>query len=203
MDMNLDQFIDIIPLADDNWFLAVLGMCDLDPWGINTRLRIAGFLGQTCYESTQFTDFEENLSYSPQDLMRVWPNRFPTLDKTTGYAYNPPALAYLVYGNRMGNSSSGDGYLYHGRGPIQITGRAEYGLCGRALALDLLSSPELLLQTAPGASSAAWFWSAHGCNELADAQDWQGVTRRINGGLDGLALRTSWISKFLECVGGP
>lgn len=201
--MNLDQFIDILPNADDNWVIALMAVCDIVPWAINTNYRIAGFLGQVAHESEGFTHFEENLNYSAQDLMRTWPTRFPDLAHTTGYVDSPQALAYLVYGGRMGNTQSGDGWAFHGRGPIQITGRAEYALCGAAISEDLLDTPELLLQTGPGASSAAWFWSAHGCNEMADTQAWDQITRRINGGTDGLADRIAWTEKFLDCLGGP
>jgi len=199
--MNIDQFLDITPGANDALLLALIEVCD--HWEINTNQRIAGFLGQVAHESQGFTRVEENLNYSAQQLMRTWPREFPTEDKTTGYVNNPSALAYRVYGGRMGNTQSGDGWAFHGRGPIQITGRYEYGVCGAALGLDLLSDPGQLLQDGPGASSAAWFWKAHGCNELADAEDWTGVTRRINGGQEGLDARISWIEQFLGCLGGP
>lgn len=200
--MNLDQFLDIIPNADDNWFLALMDQKLLDKWEINTNLRIAGFLGQVAHESQGFTRFEENLNYSAQEMMRTWPREFPTIDKTVGYVNNPQALAYRVYGGRMGNTQSGDGWGFHGRGPIQITGRYEYGVCGAAIGVDLLAEPALLCKTGPGASSAGWFWYSRGCNHLADAADWTGVTYRINGGHEGLDARIAWIEKFLGCIGG-
>jgi putative chitinase len=201
--LTLDQFMDITPGADDAWIVALIAPALLDTWQINTNLRIAGFLGQVAHECQGFTRFEENLHYSPQGMMRTWPTRFPTLDSTAGCANNPEALANRVYGGRMGNTEPGDGWLYHGRGPIQITGKYSYAVCGAAIGISLLSDPAQLLQDGPGASSAAWFWRSHGCNELADTQDWAHVTRRINGGENELADRVAWIERFLGCMGGP
>ncbi|MES2262076.1 MAG: glycoside hydrolase family 19 protein [Pseudomonadota bacterium] len=89
----------------------------------------------------------------------------------------------------LGNTWPGDGRRYKGRGLIQITGRANYGFCGAALGLDLLAAPELLEQPVNACRSAGWFWRSHGLNELADAGDMVRVTRRINGGTNGLADR--------------
>ena len=89
----------------------------------------------------------------------------------------------------LGNDQPGDGYRYRGRGLIQITGRDNYDKAGQALGCDLLASPELLGQSPLADRSAAWFWSAHGCNELADAGDFEQITRTINGGLNGYADR--------------
>lgn len=89
----------------------------------------------------------------------------------------------------LGNTQKGDGSKYRGRGLIQITGRANYAACGEALALDLINHPELLEQPQNAAMSAAWFWSTKGLNTLADSGDFERITRRINGGLNGLADR--------------
>lgn len=89
----------------------------------------------------------------------------------------------------LGNTQQGDGFKFRGRGLIQITGRANYAECGEALGLDLISQPELLEQPEWAAKSAAWFWSTRGLNTLADAGDFERITRRINGGLNGLADR--------------
>lgn len=89
----------------------------------------------------------------------------------------------------LGNTEKGDGSKYRGRGLIQITGRANYAACGEALALDLINHPELLEQPEHAAMSAAWFWSTRGLNTFADAGEFERITRRINGGLNGLADR--------------
>jgi len=89
----------------------------------------------------------------------------------------------------LGNTVPGDGRKYCGRGLIQITGRANYARCGEALGLDLISHPELLELPQHAAMSAAWFWKQKGLNDLADRDQFNTITRRINGGLNGLADR--------------
>ncbi|WP_238552200.1 glycoside hydrolase family 19 protein [Herminiimonas sp. CN] len=89
----------------------------------------------------------------------------------------------------LGNTEPGDGIRYKGRGLIQITGRANYKACGDALGYDLVANPQLLESPVLACRSAAWFWRSHGLNELADAGDQTRVTRRINGGTNGLADR--------------
>lgn len=102
-----------------------------------------------------------------------------------------PTPAQARYEGRadLGNTQQGDGFKFRGRGLIQITGRANYAECGEALGLDLISHPELLEQPEWATKSAAWFWSTRGLNTLADAGDFERITRRINGGLNGLADR--------------
>nr|WP_175725179.1 glycoside hydrolase family 19 protein [Burkholderia ambifaria] len=89
----------------------------------------------------------------------------------------------------LGNTQPGDGSRYRGRGLIQITGRANYKSAADALALPLVEQPELLELPSSAALSAAWFWNSRGLNDLADAGDFEAITRRINGGLNGQADR--------------
>jgi putative chitinase len=89
----------------------------------------------------------------------------------------------------LGNVAPGDGFKYRGRGLIQLTGRGNYERCGQALGVDLIANPELLGEPALAARSAGWFWMTHGCNELADAGEFEKITRRINGGLNGYPER--------------
>lgn len=89
----------------------------------------------------------------------------------------------------LGNTEPGDGVRFKGRGLIQVTGRRNYTLCGLALELDLLNAPELLELPVNAALSAAWFWWNAGLNELADKDEFRKITRRINGGYNGLADR--------------
>jgi putative chitinase len=102
-----------------------------------------------------------------------------------------PTAAQRGYEGRedLGNTVPGDGRKYCGRGLIQITGRANYAKCGEALGLDLISHPELLELPQHAAMSAAWFWKQKGLNDLADRDEFNTITRRINGGLNGLADR--------------
>ena len=95
----------------------------------------------------------------------------------------------------LGNTEEGDGERFRGRGLIQITGRANYARCGAALGMDLLANPELLEKPRDAARSAAWFWSHHGCNELADKGDFMMVTKKINGGLTGYQDRLAYLTR--------
>lgn len=97
----------------------------------------------------------------------------------------------------LGNNHVGDGFKYRGRGLIQITGRKNYETCGIALKLDLINHPELLEEPTNAARSAAWFWTMHGCNQLAERGDFNGVTKRINGGLNGIEDRLRLYAKIL------
>ncbi|MGS0546690.1 glycoside hydrolase family 19 protein [Pseudomonas parakoreensis] len=102
-----------------------------------------------------------------------------------------PTAAQRGYEGRedLGNTVPGDGRKYCGRGLIQITGRANYAKCGEALGHDLINHPELLELPQHAAMSAAWFWKQKGLNDLADRDQFNTITRRINGGLNGLADR--------------
>lgn len=164
-------------------------------YAINTTPRRARFLAQIAWESTRLSQVEEKLGYSAKRLTEVWPRRFPTLEAAKPYAMNPEALANKVYGGRMGNRNPGDGWAYRGRGLKQLTGRDNYRLATDAtqhiLGLDFLASPDLVAAPVGAAWTAAWFWSANGLNALADAGDDEGITLRINGGMNGHPQRLS------------
>ncbi|AMT88907.1 MULTISPECIES: glycoside hydrolase family 19 protein [Pseudomonas] len=100
----------------------------------------------------------------------------------------------------LGNTVPGDGRKYCGRGLVQITGRANYAKCGEALGLDLISHPELLELPQHAAMSAAWFWKQKGLNDLADRDEFNTITRRVNGGLNGLADRLALWKKAREVL---
>ena len=139
----------------------------------------------------EFNHLLENLNYSAQRLVQVWPSRFPSLPVAIPYAGNPEKLANFIYANRLGNGppDSGDGWKYRGRGLIQLTGRGNYQQAATGIGRPLVDQPDLLLQPDVAARSAAFFWKSHGLNELADDRsgdddnaDFQMITIRINGG---------------------
>ena len=168
---------------------------------INTALRKAAFIGQCGHESGGFRVLEENLNYKPEALMRVWPSRFDA-ENVDEYAHKPEKIANKVYAGRMGNGNeeSGEGWKYHGRGIIQLTGKDNYTLCGDSLQADLLHYPELLVGQQYAALSAGWFWRKHGLNELADTKQYETMTKRINGGLLGQDDRLKRINHALEVL---
>lgn len=168
---------------------------------INTPLRQAAFIGQCAHESNNFKTLEENLNYRPETLMKVWPSRFPDMATAIKYAHNPQMLANKVYAGRLGNNQENDGWNFHGRGLIQLTGRENYERCGKAIGVDLTSQPNLLVEPNMAAMSAGWFWNKTGLNALADAKDYDTMTKRINGGLNGLDDRKAKIAKALSVLG--
>lgn len=146
-----------------------------EEYGINTPLRIAGFMSQIAVESGELRFTKE-----------LW----------------GPTAQQLKYENwdRLGNNQPGDGKKFMGRGLIQVTGRANYEACGDALGLDLLNEPELLEKPEWAVKSAAWYWKTRGLNELADEGDVRGMTRRINGGLTHLDERQKYYDKAVEVL---
>lgn len=147
----------------------------------DTPVRMAAFLAQVGHESVQLNRRRENLSYSMRGLMNTWPRRFPTEESTTGYVRNPERLANYVYGGRLGNTEPGDGWKYRGGGLIQLTGRGNYRDAGAALGVPLEDAPQKIELPIVAARSAGWFWQSHGCNELADAGEFEKITETING----------------------
>ena len=101
----------------------------------------------------------------------------------------------------LGNNQPGDGFKYRGRGLIQVTGRANYRTCGLALTLPLETSPEMLEQPGNAAQSAAWFWNSRELNALADVGDFNTITKRINGGLNGLQDRLALYALCKSALG--
>jgi len=162
-------------------------------YNISTTQRQAAFIGQCQHESNNFRTLEENLHYSAAGLMRTWPSRFPSTDVAEQFANNPEKIANKVYSGRLGNTEEGDGWAFHGRGIIQLTGRDLYTACGAALGVDFIGNPELLVQPKYAALSAGWFWGKRGLNSLADSNNIEEMTKRINGGVLGLEDRISKI----------
>ena len=123
----------LIALGIDTKWLKVLEFT-FSKYQINTPTRQAAFIGQCQHESNNFRTLEENLHYSADVLMRVWPSRFPNIDVANKYANDPEKIANKVYGGRadLGNIEDGDGWKFHGRGVIQLTGRSNYTVCGQA-----------------------------------------------------------------------
>ena len=161
--------------------------------------RVAAFIAQVGHESGHLTRLVENLNYSADALRRNWPNRF-NVELASAVARKPEQIANIAYGNRMGNTSTGDGWKYRGRGLIQITGRANYKACGVALSLDLINQPELLEKPQHACMTAAWFWATKGLSTLADEGKFETITQRINGGLNGLADRQMLYARALKVL---
>ena len=171
-------------------------------FGIKSINQKAAFIAQCGHECGNFKVLEENLFYRAATLMKLWPKRFPTQEIANAYEKNPKKIANMVYSSRMGNrdESSGDGYRFRGRGCIQLTGHANYFHAGKALGFDFVTEPDLVATPKYAALTAGWFWSTHGCNEVADRGDWTALTKKINGGTIGLADRIKHTNEALAIL---
>lgn len=198
------QFIKLFPLAKepDEW---VKGLIELLPeHEINNPMRVGAFLSQIHVESVGLSVLSENLNYSSDGLLKTFKKYFPTKDIADNYARQPEKIANKVYANRMGNGDevSGDGWLYRGRGVIQITGKSNYV----AFAQDMVTEPVYVIENPHIVSdypyfallSAVWFWKKNGLNVIADTGDVVVMTKKINGGKNGLEHRIAMYDKTMS-----
>jgi len=162
------------PAASQAKIIAEVGAvlaATLESYDITNRLRIAHFLGQTCEESAGYRTTEEFAS---------------------GKEYEGRA--------DLGNTQKGDGPRYKGRGLLQLTGRANYADYGKALGVDLVNNPTLAAQPALSLKIACEYWKRHNINADCDRDDVQAVTRKVNGGLNGLSDRIAFTQKAKAAV---
>ena len=171
-----------------------------EKYQICTPLRMAHFLAQCAHESGNFSQKEENLNYSLEALLRVFPKYFNT-QNVAPYVRKPIEIASRVYANRMGNGSeeSREGWYYRGRGYIQLTGKDNYMKFDAGVPENLILSPDLVATKYP-LLSAAWFWSVNRLNTMADEgpdqQVTADITKRVNGGYHGLENRLKLFDRF-------
>jgi putative chitinase len=167
---DLQQIMPRLPQAKRQLYLPFINRV-MEIYEIDTPLRASAFLAQIAHESAELKYMEE-----------IWG---PTAQQKK---YEPPSEV----ATRLGNTQPGDGFRYRGRGPIQITGRANYEKYGDLLGVDLVGNPDLAATPQYAFSTAGLFWKLNGLNELADVQDFIAITKRINGGLNGLAERQKY-----------
>jgi putative chitinase len=159
------------------------------------------FLAQIGHESGDLKYTEENLNYSGERLLVVFPKYFGWVDVGL-YARKPEKIANRVYANRMGNGpeASGDGYRYRGRGLIQLTGFNNYSEYAKSLGIGVKETADYVSTPIGAVSSAGWFWKTRGLNAIADPGDILTSTKIINGGTNGLAERTALYNKALQII---
>jgi predicted chitinase len=176
---QLEQIMPNLPEAKRDSYLPFLVKA-MEDHKINTPLRAAAFLAQIAHESAELRFMQE-----------LWG---PTAQQNK---YEPPSdLA-----TSLGNTQPGDGKRYRGRGPIQITGRANYKKYGDLLGVDLVANPDLAAQPEFAFQIAGLFWNMRGLNELADAENFTTITKRINGGLTGLQERERYYDVAKKALG--
>lgn len=202
--LTADQIHQILPKNQNNHALATALNAVLPKYEINTPVRIAAFLAQTGHESDHYTRLIENLNYSAEGLMRTWPQRFKTLEFARKYERNPSAIANLVYANRMGNGDerSGDGYNFRGRGALQLTGKGNYLLFSQSIGITLGEAVEYSKTWKGAVESACWFWQKNYLNKFCDQKDFIGLTKAINGGINGLSERNTLFEKAKIVLAG-
>jgi putative chitinase len=172
-DLTVEQLRAVMPHLTAERAAEFIGPLNkvMNQYDITTPRRRAAFLAQLAHESGELKYMQEIAS---------------------GAAYE---------GRKdLGNTEPGDGKRYRGRGPIQLTGRANYRRAGEALGLDLVGKPEQVATPDVGCRVAGWFWGTHKLNDLADRKDFTTITRRINGGLNGQAARERYYRKALEVL---
>ena len=204
MILTLDRLKSIMPALPINQAIECLSHLNaaMEQFEINKLLRVSAFLGNLAVESGQLTKLEENLNYSADRLLVVWPKRF-NAGLAKECAHNPEKIANVAYSKRYGNGdiASGDGYGYRGRGYIQLTFKDNYLAAGNALGVDLVANPDLLLQPEWAAKSSAWFFKTNGCNELADRNKFDELVEKINSAKLHLEERRAFYHKGIKVLG--
>ena len=172
----------------------------IDTFKINSINRLANFLGQVAHESGNFKFVTENLNYSAEGLLKIFPKYF-SKETAEIAARKPEMIANIVYSNRMGNGdkASGDGWKYRGAGFIQLTGKSNYKAFGDYIGVDLLKEPGLVATKYP-LTSAAWYFEVRKLWSIADKgiddETIKTLTKLINGGTHGLDDRISKTKTF-------
>lgn len=196
--LSSEQLANLMPRASAVWAPALDSA--MQKYLINTKLRAAAFLAQIAVESGELQHLEESFVYTPERLLKVFPREFPDLGTANRYAGQPHAIADRVYSGLYGNGDeqSGDGWTYRGRGPLQITFKANYQACAKGLNDTLVfTCPDRLQTPVPGALSAAWFFVEHGCLLFADAGNIDAVTHRVTGSMEEADVRRKYYKTAL------
>ena len=201
--ITLEQFSKMIPSNKEpaKWYPITIDF--FEKYDITTTNRIAGFMAQCAHESGDFKNLEENLNYSVETLLKVFPRYFGKgKANPTEYARNPEKLANYVYmdANRskqgaLGNTVTGDGWRFRGGGIKQLTGRSNYAAFAKGVNMSTEEAADYVRTMQGAFESACWFWKTNGIANFADANDIVGMSKKINGGTIGLEDRKLRYSK--------
>ena len=165
----------------------------------------ANFFGQAYHESRGFKDAYENLNYSVEGLLSIFSKYFKSISEAKSYARRPQAIANKVYADRMGNGpeSSGDGWKYRGRGVIQLTGKDNYTAFSKYVGNPkILSNPDVVAEDYYLDSGIFFFRENSLFDKANDVSEdtIRYLTKRINGGYNGLKSRIQHTLKFYEML---
>jgi len=174
----------------------------IEKFAIDNPLRLAHFLAQCSHESAEFKTVLENLNYGAKGLLTIFPKYFNAEDALL-HERKPEEIANIIYANRMGNTNSGDGWKYRGRGYIQLTGHDNYAAFDSIVDDDILATPDLVATKYP-LLSAAWFWNKVNLNPIADLGNTidvvTKVTKKVNGGTIGLEDRLKHFNEYYKII---
>jgi len=203
MNLSVEQLGQII-VGNPNvkeWYISLSKFFPVNK--IDTPQRIASFIAQCAHESGNFKTLRENLNYRWESLRKTFPKYFPTDELAKQYEKQPQKIANRVYANRMGNGpeTSGDGWKYCGRGLIQLTGKNNYQAFAKSVNMNLDDIPNYLVSYDGAIESACWFWTTNNLNRFADKSDIEGMTKVINGGLNGIDDRVKKYELALKVLG--
>jgi len=183
----------------------------LEQNGITTPQRVAHFFAQALHETGGFTILRESLNYSPQRLVAIFgvgqSSAAITEEEAERIGHDEQAIAERVYGSgnphmagMLGNTQPGDGYRYRGNGVLQMTGRDAHRRNGHACGVDFEADPTLATAAEHALKPALREWADGDLNAAADADDIRAITKRINGGYNGLAERQVWLDKLKQAL---
>ena len=172
-------------------------------YDVNTPFRVAAFLANTAHETGNYTILEENLNYSRSRLLTIFKKYFneANVDK---YANKKILIGSRVYANRMGNGSeeSQEGYIYRGKGLIQITGKTNTAALSKAINKSLSETCKYLLTKEGALVGSLYYWKTNNINRLADLNDIGKVRKAVNGGTIGIEDTTLRYNKALKLLKG-
>jgi putative chitinase len=180
-------------------------------WDLSTPRRLCSLLAQIAVESLDLVALQENLTYTTPERLREIFRVFREERDPAPFVRNPEGLANLVYGDRgegstgralgNGDEASGDGWRYRGRGPLHLTGRANYRDIGELIRRPLEHVPDFVLDPYVGSLAAAAFFRRAGCHIAADAGDIDGVTRKVNPAMIGKSERRAVFARACSAFG--
>lgn len=204
MQITLDQLKKVFPNTKSDVLETYLPHLNkaFAKYGFDTSNKVNTFLAQIGHESGEFKFVVENLNYSSDALRRVFPKYFRDKATADKYARKPQAIANRVYASRMGNGNeaSGDGWKYRGKGLIQITGKNNHKGVADFYGKTIDEAVEWMLTPEGAVMSAVWFWLENGLMSLASVADMRGLTRKINGGTNGLQHRLELFERAKKVI---
>lgn len=208
----IDVIEKVAPKAKKEYLKAIKeGQSLIEKAGITTPLRLSHFLAQILHESMGLTVTQENMNYRAARIMTIFGvgrhSAKITKEEANYLAGKPYALAERVYGlgnpkkaKELGNTKIGDGFKYRGGGILQTTGGGAYKKCGDKVGVDFYNNPELVYSSEHALKPALYEWTLKNCNAAADVNDIGLVTKKINGGSNGLKDRQEWFNKVYKIV---